>query len=135
MAGRKLFGTDGVRERANVEPMTAEMALALGQTVSQIFRRRGGDRHRIIIGKDTRLSGYMFEYELVAGICHVSFNRTAVQGTLANHFKVFTALAYVYGHRDYLGTGSFTDPADCYRGIQSPGIGENDAFSHGSSLS
>jgi len=69
MAGRKLFGTDGVRGRANVEPMTAEMALALGQAVSHVFRRRGGDRHRIIIGKDTRLSGYMFENALVAGIC------------------------------------------------------------------
>jgi len=69
MGGRKLFGTDGVRGRANVEPMTAEMALALGQAVSQVFRRRGGDRHRIIIGKDTRLSGYMFENALVAGIC------------------------------------------------------------------
>jgi phosphoglucosamine mutase len=49
--------------------MTAEMALALGQAVSVVFRRRGGERHRIIIGKDTRLSGYMFENALVAGIC------------------------------------------------------------------
>ena len=69
MGGRKLFGTDGVRGRANVEPMTAEMALALGQAVSQVFRRRAGDRRRIIIGKDTRLSGYMFENALVAGMC------------------------------------------------------------------
>jgi phosphoglucosamine mutase len=69
MAGRKLFGTDGVRGRANVEPMTAEMALALGQAVSHVFRRRGGERHRIIIGKDTRLSGYLFENALVAGMC------------------------------------------------------------------
>lgn len=66
---RELFGTDGVRGRANVDPMTAEMALALGQAVSVVFRRRGGERHRIIIGKDTRLSGYMFENALVAGIC------------------------------------------------------------------
>jgi phosphoglucosamine mutase len=69
MAGRKLFGTDGVRGRANADPMTAEMALALGQAVSHVFRRRGGDRHRIIIGKDTRLSGYLFENALVAGMC------------------------------------------------------------------
>ena len=58
----RLFGTDGVRGRANEHPMTAEMALALGQAVAHVFQRRGGDRrHRIIIGKDTRLSGYMFE--------------------------------------------------------------------------
>ncbi len=69
MGDKRLFGTDGVRGRANVEPMTAEMALALGQAVSHVFRRRGGERHRIIIGKDTRLSGYMFENALVAGIC------------------------------------------------------------------
>jgi len=69
MSSAKLFGTDGVRGRANVDPMTAEMALALGQAVSHVFRRRGGERHRIIIGKDTRLSGYMFENALVAGIC------------------------------------------------------------------
>jgi phosphoglucosamine mutase len=49
--------------------MTAETALALGQAVSHVFRRRGGERHKIIIGKDTRLSGYMFENALVAGIC------------------------------------------------------------------
>lgn len=66
---RELFGTDGVRGRANVEPMTAETALALGQAVSVLFRRRGGERHKIIIGKDTRRSGYMFENALVAGIC------------------------------------------------------------------
>jgi phosphoglucosamine mutase len=65
----KLFGTDGVRGRANLDPMTAEMALALGQAVSHVFRRRGGERHRIIIGKDTRLSGYLFENALVAGMC------------------------------------------------------------------
>ncbi len=65
----ELFGTDGVRGRANVAPMTAETALALGQAAARVFRRRGGERHRIIIGKDTRLSGYMFENALVAGIC------------------------------------------------------------------
>jgi phosphoglucosamine mutase len=65
----RLFGTDGVRGRANEHPMTAEMALALGQAVAHVFQRRGGDRrHRIIIGKDTRLSGYMFEDALAAGI-------------------------------------------------------------------
>src|SRR6187401_1343971 len=64
---RKLFGTDGIRGVANRDPMTAEMALRLGQAVAQRFRRakRAG---RIVIGKDTRLSGYMLESALQAGI-------------------------------------------------------------------
>ena len=64
---RHLFGTDGIRGVANRDPMTAEMALRLGQAVAQRFRRakRGG---RIVIGKDTRLSGYMLESALQAGI-------------------------------------------------------------------
>jgi len=65
----KLFGTDGVRGKANVHPMTAEMALSLGQAIAHVFNRQGGLRHRIIIGKDTRLSGYLFEDALAAGIC------------------------------------------------------------------
>jgi phosphoglucosamine mutase len=70
-AGRAtpLFGTDGVRGTANVHPMTAEMALALGQAIAHVFRSRGGGTQRILIGKDTRLSGYMFEDALAAGIC------------------------------------------------------------------
>jgi phosphoglucosamine mutase len=67
-ARRKLFGTDGVRGTANVPPMTAEMALLLGRAVAHVFHRRGAERRRIIIGKDTRLSGYMFEDALAAGI-------------------------------------------------------------------
>jgi phosphoglucosamine mutase len=65
----KLFGTDGVRGEANVYPMTAEMALALGQAIACVFRRERRGRRRIIIGKDTRLSGYLFEDALAAGIC------------------------------------------------------------------
>jgi phosphoglucosamine mutase len=65
----KLFGTDGVRGKANIHPMTAEMALSLGQAIAHVFKRQGGVRHRIIIGKDTRLSGYLFEDALAAGIC------------------------------------------------------------------
>jgi phosphoglucosamine mutase len=66
---RKLFGTDGVRGTANRHPMTAETALALGQAIAHVFQRNGTERHRIIIGKDTRLSGYMFENAMAAGIC------------------------------------------------------------------
>ncbi len=65
---RKLFGTDGVRGVANIEPMTAEIALSLGRAAAHVFRR-DHRRHRIVIGKDTRLSGYMLESALVAGIC------------------------------------------------------------------
>ncbi len=68
MAERTLFGTDGVRGIANEPPMTAEVALALGRAAAHVFRR-GPGRHRIVIGKDTRLSGYMFEMALSAGIC------------------------------------------------------------------
>ena len=64
-----LFGTDGVRGKANVHPMTAETALALGQAIANVLRVPGGERRRIIIGKDTRLSGYLFEDALAAGIC------------------------------------------------------------------
>ena len=65
---RRLFGTDGVRGVANTEPMTVETAMALGQAVAHAFRS-GAGRHKVVIGKDTRLSGYMFETALSAGIC------------------------------------------------------------------
>ncbi len=64
----RLFGTDGVRGVANLEPMTSEMALKLGRAAAQIFRKRDG-RHQIVIGKDTRISGYMLESALTAGLC------------------------------------------------------------------
>ncbi|HQT74780.1 MAG: phosphoglucosamine mutase [Acidiphilium sp. 37-67-22] len=63
---RRLFGTDGIRGRANTAPMTAEIALRLGQAAGLRFTR-GDHRHRVIIGKDTRLSGYMLEPALTAG--------------------------------------------------------------------
>jgi phosphoglucosamine mutase len=69
----RLFGTDGVRGTANVHPMTAELALQLGQAVAHVFRG-GSGKHRIVIGKDTRLSGYMFEDALAAGICSMGVN-------------------------------------------------------------
>jgi len=64
---RKLFDTDGVRGIANKYPMTPEMAMQIGQAVAYILRKEG-HRPRIVIGKDTRLSGYMLESALVAGI-------------------------------------------------------------------
>ncbi len=63
---RKLFGTDGIRGRANVEPMTATTALNVAMAAASLFRR-GEHRHRVVIGKDTRLSGYMLEPALTSG--------------------------------------------------------------------
>lgn len=71
---RKLFGTDGVRGRANTHPMTAEMALRLGAAAGRYFRRQGEDHHRVVIGKDTRLSGYMLENALTAGLTSTGMN-------------------------------------------------------------
>ena len=65
---RKLFGTDGVRGVANLDPMTSEMAMQLGRAAAHLFMRRAG-RHQIVIGKDTRISGYMLESALTSGIC------------------------------------------------------------------
>src|SRR5215813_11731504 len=66
-SGERLFGTDGVRGVANVHPMTAEMAMELGRALAYLIRN-GSHRHRVVIGKDTRLSGYMLEQALAAGI-------------------------------------------------------------------
>src|SRR3990170_2447106 len=65
---KQLFGTDGVRGIANQEPMTSEMAMKLGRAAAHLFKIKAG-RHRIVIGKDTRLSGYMLESALTSGIC------------------------------------------------------------------
>lgn len=70
----KLFGTDGVRGRANIHPMTAEMALRIGAAVGRYFQREGSGVHRVVIGKDTRLSGYMFENALTAGLTSTGMN-------------------------------------------------------------
>jgi phosphoglucosamine mutase len=65
---KKLFGTDGIRGIANIEPMTVEMAVAIGRATAYVSKRHNGNG-RIVIGKDTRLSGYMIENALTAGIC------------------------------------------------------------------
>ena len=67
---RKFFGTDGIRGRTNQMPMTAEMALKIGQAAGRHFLR-GDHRHRVVIGKDTRLSGYMMETALISGFTSV----------------------------------------------------------------
>jgi len=70
---RSLFGTDGVRGRANATPMTAEIAMRIGMAAGQVFNR-GGHRHRVVVGKDTRLSGYMIEQALTAGFLSVGMD-------------------------------------------------------------
>ncbi|MDB4212152.1 phosphoglucosamine mutase [Ascidiaceihabitans sp.] len=70
----KLFGTDGVRGTANTYPMTAEMALRIGAAVGRYFKRDAKGVHRVVIGKDTRLSGYMFESALTAGLTSTGMN-------------------------------------------------------------
>ena len=73
----KLFGTDGIRGVANEYPMTAEMALNIGRATAHLFKRKG-HTPKILIGKDTRLSGYMFENALVSGICSMGVDAIMV---------------------------------------------------------
>ncbi|MBP8234897.1 phosphoglucosamine mutase [Rhizorhabdus sp.] len=70
---RRYFGTDGIRGRTNESPMTAEIAMRVGQAAGAHFVR-GEHRHRVVIGKDTRLSGYMMESALVAGFTSVGMD-------------------------------------------------------------
>ncbi|MEM6636580.1 MAG: phosphoglucosamine mutase [Pseudomonadota bacterium] len=71
---RKIFGTDGVRGLTNAYPMTADTALKLGAAAGRHFRRDGQSRHSVVIGKDTRLSGYMLENALTAGLTSTGMN-------------------------------------------------------------
>jgi phosphoglucosamine mutase len=72
-----LFGTDGVRGVANKEPMTADIAMRLGRAIAYLCRTHTG-RHRIVVGKDTRLSGYMLENAMVAGICSMGVDALVI---------------------------------------------------------
>ncbi|MBI5902899.1 MAG: phosphoglucosamine mutase [Deltaproteobacteria bacterium] len=74
---KRLFGTDGVRGIANIEPMTSETALQLGRAIAYVFKKENR-RHRIVIGKDTRLSGYMLESAMMAGICSMGVDALMV---------------------------------------------------------
>lgn len=70
---RKFFGTDGIRGRTNSGVMTAEIAMKVGQAAGTYFQR-GTHRHRVVIGKDTRLSGYMMESAMTAGFTSVGMD-------------------------------------------------------------
>src|SRR5580692_8563657 len=88
----KIFGTDGVRGRANVAPMAVETALALGRAAGKLFRTRSG-KHRVVIGKDTRLSCYMFENALIAGLCSMGID-TLMVGPFPTPGVAFITRAY-----------------------------------------
>ncbi len=88
----KIFGTDGVRGKANQTPMTVEIALALGRAAGKIFRTRQG-KHRVVIGKDTRLSCYMFENALISGLCSMGID-TLMVGPLPTPGVAFITRAY-----------------------------------------
>lgn len=74
MGDRKYFGTDGIRGTANTRPMTAEVALRVGLAAGRLFMSADDRRHLVVIGKDTRLSGYMIEPALVAGFASVGMD-------------------------------------------------------------
>lgn len=88
----KIFGTDGVRGHANIPPMNVETALALGRAAGKIFRCRKG-KHRVVIGKDTRLSCYMFENALISGLCSMGVD-TLMVGPLPTPGVAFITRAY-----------------------------------------
>lgn len=109
--GRKLFGTDGVRGRANQPPMTAEMALQLGMAAGKVFRR-GEPPHRVVIGKDTRLSGYMFEAALMSGLVSMGMNvytvgpvPTPAVGMLAKSLRADVGVMISASHNPYYDNG------------------------------
>ena len=89
---KKIFGTDGVRGRANFYPMTVEIALALGRSLGKLFRQQSG-KHRVVVGKDTRLSCYMYENALIAGLCSMGID-TLMVGPFPTPAVAFITRAY-----------------------------------------
>jgi phosphoglucosamine mutase len=89
----KIFGTDGVRGHANTYPMVVEVALALGRAMGKIFRKESSEKRRVIIGKDTRLSCYMFENALIAGLCSMGVD-TLMLGPFPTPGVAFITRAY-----------------------------------------
>src|SRR5438309_12076182 len=108
---RKLFGTAGLRGVANVEPITSEIALKLGRAAAYVFKTRPG-RHRIVIGKDTRLSGYMIESALTSGICSMGVDvllvgpmPTAAIAVLAKCLRADAGVMISASHNPYEDNG------------------------------
>ena len=108
---RQYFGTDGIRGRANTHPMTAELALRLGAAVGQYFRQ-GALGHRVVIGKDTRRSGYMLENALTAGLTSVGANvlllgpvPTPAVGMLTRSMRADLGIMISASHNPYQDNG------------------------------
>ena len=97
---RKYFGTDGIRGRVNAENMTAEMALRLGLAAGRYFRR-GEHRHRVVIGKDTRLSGYMIEPALVSGFTSMGMDVFLFGPKYRHRVVSYTLIARRYWRYDF----------------------------------
>ena len=81
---KKLFGTDGLRGKVNIYPMTPEVVMRLGLAAGRHFRK-GGRQHRVLIGKDTRRSGYIYEYALASGFCAAGMDVFSQIMELANY--------------------------------------------------
>ncbi|ASD30873.1 phosphoglucosamine mutase [Chlamydia abortus] len=90
---KQLFGTDGVRGKANYEPMTVELSVLLGKAVAGVLQESKSGKHRVVVGKDTRLSGYMFENALVAGLTSMGIE-TLVLGPIPTPGVAFITRAY-----------------------------------------
>ncbi|ANH78761.1 phosphoglucosamine mutase [Candidatus Chlamydia sanziniae] len=90
---KRLFGTDGVRGRVNLEPMTVETTLLLGKAVAGVLLEGKSGKHRVVVGKDTRLSGYMFENALIAGLTSMGVE-TLVLGPIPTPGVAFITRAY-----------------------------------------
>ena len=109
---RKFFGTDGVRGRANSYHMTADFCLKLGAAAGSYFRRANKKSHRVVIGKDTRLSGYMFENALTAGLTSSGMNvlllgpvPTPAVGLLTNSMRADLGIMISASHNEHSDNG------------------------------
>ena len=109
---KKLFGTDGVRGKANYYPMTAELALRLGAAAGRHFRKDSSHTHRVVIGKDTRLSGYMFENALTAGFASTGMDvfllgpvPTPAVGMLTNSMRADVGVMISASHNPHEDNG------------------------------
>ena len=118
---RKLFGTDGIRGRANNEPMTAETALKVGMAAALHFTR-GDHQHRVVIGKDTRLSGYMIEPALTAGFISMGMDvilvgpmPTPAIAMLTNSLRADLGVMISASHNPYQDNGIKLFGPDSYK--------------------
>ena len=109
---RKFFGTDGVRGRANSYPMTSDFCLKLGAAAGSYFRQASKKSHRVVIGKDTRLSGYMFENALTAGLTSAGMNvlllgpvPTPAVGLLTNSMRADLGIMISASHNEHNDNG------------------------------